>query len=147
MRKTYICEGQISIFDLLAPQKDSKEIAPECKYSGHVCNKENVWAVADTLDDKSASCPHICCRQCRIKGCGARCVHYEMEWTVLKQNGKQKFPPYTTEWIEIECKVYYPKIDKYKYEVYEYKDYTWRSHEKYDYNKGMGEIVAWRVKE
>lgn len=44
----------------------------KCKYSGHACNKENVWAVADTLDDKP-QCPHVCCRNCEIKTCGARC--------------------------------------------------------------------------
>ena len=49
----------------------------KCKHSGHICNKENVWAVADTLNDKSASCPHICCRQCAVTGCGARCVKEE----------------------------------------------------------------------
>lgn len=58
----------------------------KCKHSGHVCNKENVWEVADTLDDKSASCPHICCRQCSVDGCGARCV--EREWTECKKDGK-----------------------------------------------------------
>lgn len=45
---------------------------PKCKYSGHVCNKENLWRVADTLDCQEP-CPHICCRQCSAKLCGARC--------------------------------------------------------------------------
>lgn len=59
---------------------DSKQtmIKTGCKYSGHVCNKENVWKVADTLDDK-ASCPHICCRKCDVKGCGARCSEYVLK--------------------------------------------------------------------
>lgn len=42
-----------------------------CKYSGHECNKEELWKVACSLDD--IHCPHTCCRQCRVKGCGARC--------------------------------------------------------------------------
>ena len=45
---------------------------PKCKYSGHVCNKENVWAVADTLDLQEP-CPHLCCRNCNNRLCGARC--------------------------------------------------------------------------
>lgn len=45
---------------------------PKCKYSGHVCNKENLWVVADSLDDKP-QCPHVCCRNCEIRTCGARC--------------------------------------------------------------------------
>ena len=45
---------------------------PICEYSGHACNRENVWAVADTLDDKK-DCPHVCCRLCEVKCCGARC--------------------------------------------------------------------------
>lgn len=142
MLNFYECEGQMSIFDLLAPQEEVTEV--KCKHSGHICNKENVWEVADTLDDKSASCPHICCRQCSVDGCGARCV--EREWTEFKKNGKQKFPPYTTTWTDYDVKVYYEKIDKYEYEVWEYKDYTWRSHEKYDYKRGMPEVVAWRSK-
>lgn len=60
--QNYECEGQLSIFDL---------IKPECKFSGHTCNKENLWDVADTLDE--IKCPHVCCRQCEQRLCGARC--------------------------------------------------------------------------
>lgn len=60
--KDYECEGQLSIFDL---------IKPECTFSGHTCNKENLWDVADTLDE--IKCPHVCCRQCEQRFCGARC--------------------------------------------------------------------------
>lgn len=42
-----------------------------CKHSGHSCNKEELWKVANTLD--GISCKKTCCRQCSIKGCGARC--------------------------------------------------------------------------
>lgn len=78
----YECEGQISLFDMLQEQPEviteSEEIVrvedekPICQFSGHVCNKEVVWDVADSLDDKE-DCPHVCCRQCDVKGCGARC--------------------------------------------------------------------------
>lgn len=42
-----------------------------CQHSNHECNKENLWEVADTLDD--VECPHVCCRQCEVVACGARC--------------------------------------------------------------------------
>ena len=58
----YECEGQMSIFDILKP---------ECSFSGHTCNKENLWEVAHTLDN--IACPEICCRQCKVPLCGARC--------------------------------------------------------------------------
>ena len=58
----YECEGQLSIFDF---------IKPECSFSGHTCNKQNLWEVAHTLDD--IHCPETCCRQCNIRLCGARC--------------------------------------------------------------------------
>lgn len=43
----------------------------ECKFSGHTCNKEELWKVAESLDDPF--CPHVCCRKCATKQCGARC--------------------------------------------------------------------------
>jgi len=49
-----------------------KEQEPNCQYSGHVCNKENIWRVADMLDCQEP-CPRVCCRQCNVKLCGARC--------------------------------------------------------------------------
>ena len=45
---------------------------PICESSKHVCNKEQIWEVADSLDDKE-KCPHVCCRLCEVKNCGARC--------------------------------------------------------------------------
>ena len=55
-------DGQLSLFDF---------IKPECSYSGHTCNKENLWEVADSFDD--FTCPHTCCRNCKNRFCGARC--------------------------------------------------------------------------
>jgi hypothetical protein len=76
--KKYECDGQISVFDFLislAPKNEYKTpIAVEnniCQYSGHSCNKENVWDVADECGE---GCPHICCRMCgHAKMCGAAC--------------------------------------------------------------------------
>ena len=96
------CEGQMNIFDFIEPDQkvtpewtcsfttpvidngkpafktqDGKVVnlgdnKPICNFSGHICNKKSIWEVADTLDDKP-KCPHICCRQCDVQGCGARC--------------------------------------------------------------------------
>ena len=43
---------------------------PICKHSNHSCNKENLWEVAE-MD--GGTCQRVCCRQCDITGCGARC--------------------------------------------------------------------------
>ncbi|MBQ1575213.1 MAG: hypothetical protein IIZ78_29120 [Clostridiales bacterium] len=77
-------DGQMNIFDFLPdPNKkpeptsapiqyyDTKQRDYICQHSGHSCNKKNLWEVADSLDD--TQCPHICCRLCSTKGCGARC--------------------------------------------------------------------------
>ena len=42
-----------------------------CLYSNHECNKEELWRIADSLDE--TQCPHVCCRKCTTKSCGARC--------------------------------------------------------------------------
>ena len=70
----YECDVQLSIFDF---------IKPVCNYSGHTCNKAELWKVADTLDD--LMCPHVCCRKCNTKMCGARC------------NGSQEPEPFMNE--------------------------------------------------
>lgn len=56
---------QLNLFDYI------KQIITNCKYSGHKCNCTEIWKVADTLDD--IKCPHICCRLCDQRLCGARC--------------------------------------------------------------------------
>lgn len=45
--------------------------APICEHSKHTCNKKELWKVADTLDE--IMCPHVCCRFCNTRLCGARC--------------------------------------------------------------------------
>lgn len=90
--QNYECEGQLNIFDYLTPAQEYyfdtgkttywqdsqnkpyqwwKNESPVCSFSGHTCNKENLWDVADTLDE--IKCPHECCRQCEQRFCGARC--------------------------------------------------------------------------
>lgn len=58
-------EGQISIFEYL------EEKNKVCQFSQHTCNKKNLWEIADTLDE--LQCPHVCCRKCNTRHCGARC--------------------------------------------------------------------------
>ena len=59
-------DGQMSIFDFLKP-----EPVKECEFSHHTCNKHELWRIADTLDE--LQCPHVCCRKCNTRHCGARC--------------------------------------------------------------------------
>ncbi len=46
------------------------EEKPICKHSGHTCNKEELWRVAEEIGEQ---CPHTCCRACNNNMCGARC--------------------------------------------------------------------------
>lgn len=43
----------------------------KCYFSQHNCNKEELWKIADTLDD--IHCQRTCCRACNTRNCGARC--------------------------------------------------------------------------
>lgn len=89
-----VLEGQMNIFDFLKEDTEEKpkevsqtnEISQSkkvsikiekkkcedftCRFAGHRCNKRQLWEVADTLD---VNCPHVCCRNCDIELCGARC--------------------------------------------------------------------------
>ena len=53
------------------PEEAAKAAAPICKHSKHTCNKKELWKVADSLDE--IQCPHVCCRMCNTRNCGARC--------------------------------------------------------------------------
>lgn len=64
-------EGQMNILDFLPLPRSEQPAATICQYSGHTCNKIELWKVADALDD--AECPHVCCRMCPARMCGARC--------------------------------------------------------------------------
>lgn len=61
----YECEGQLNIFDYL------KEKNRVCKFSEHTCNKTELWKIAHSFDD--IECPEVCCRNCDVRLCGARC--------------------------------------------------------------------------
>ena len=63
-RKAYV--------DALLMKKHTEiEKIPFCEHSKHTCNKKELWKVADTLDENQ--CPHVCCRMCNTRNCGARC--------------------------------------------------------------------------
>ena len=71
-------EKEDLITESVSPQEEYKESVNKqlvtkhtCKHSEHECNKEELWKVADSLDE--TQCPHVCCRQCNTRGCGARC--------------------------------------------------------------------------
>lgn len=74
MRTMEQIKGQINLFDYL------KEFETVCSHSGHKCNKKELWRVADTLDE--LMCPHVCCRNCATKMCGARCNGSEEPETI-----------------------------------------------------------------
>lgn len=71
-------KGQISITEYLGTLE-----AAVCNHSGHTCNKSELWRVADTLD--MGACPHVCCRSCNVRLCGARCNGSEEP---IKEPGK-----------------------------------------------------------
>lgn len=65
----YSCDGQMDLFEYLKLKEDEEK---DCSFSGHKCNKSNLWAVAETLD--GIECEHVCCRNCNVKMlCGAHC--------------------------------------------------------------------------
>ena len=73
----YIAEGQMNLFDFIDEYKKEVSIDAKpklekliCLYSNHSCNKENLWEVAE-MD--GGQCKRVCCRQCDMAGCGARC--------------------------------------------------------------------------
>lgn len=60
-------------WDIPRPKFIYWRIKPQkiCNFSGHSCNKKELWEIADSLDE--LQCPHVCCRQCNTRNCGARC--------------------------------------------------------------------------
>lgn len=152
-------EGQMSIFDF---------IKPECSFSGHTCNKQNLWEVADTLDD--LMCPHVCCRKCNTRLCGARCngseEPKEIKDDYIRENptcfyvfghyldsatGWHKVPdelPTFTEWTLIDVVVFGKKTSTawMEHSKWEAKDWTFRSVDQRR-DTETTEILAWKKSE
>lgn len=59
------------IKELIINGKYNPDESKICNISKHICNKKELWKVADTLDE--IICPHMCCNICTEKLCGARC--------------------------------------------------------------------------
>ena len=112
-------------------RQDCTEWKPKvCQHSGHECNKKDLWNVADSLDD--VQCPHVCCRLCMTKGCGARC------------NGSEE-PKEIRRWQRF-CKTKPEKSGRYEImDIHGTRGHAW-------FEKGLGDfdhvtgysIEAWR---
>lgn len=157
--KNYECEGQLNIFNFLKS---------ECTFSGHSCNKSELWKVADTLDN--INCPHTCCRSCDIRLCGARCngseepekkeptddyikehptCFYVFGYYLDKEHGWHKVPdmlPTFTEWTLVDVVVFgqktgTPWMESRKWEA---KDWTFRSADIRRDTESI-QIMAWKI--
>lgn len=187
----YKCEGQMSIFDFIDKPKDEeakaavpvkdfmnppeelkkelKAAAPICEHSKHTCNKKELWKVADTLDD--LQCPHVCCRMCNTRNCGARCngseepkkeitddyikehptCFYVFGHYLDKADGWHKVPeelPTFTEWTTIDVVIFGKKTSTswMEHEKWEAKDWSFRSKDVRRDTEST-QILAWAISE
>ena len=135
-------DGQINIFEYL------KELEPSCcSYSGHKCNKKELWKVADTLD--IILCPHVCCRKCAVRSCGARCNGSEEPQRASVQEQSKKVTMFGQEWNPIEQKPegINPEDDLEVLGTYKYNDkVNWSCcHAYYDGNEIIAIDVPWDI--
>lgn len=184
----YECEGQMSIFDFIDKPKDeeakaaapvedfmnppeeaAKAAGPICEHSKHTCNKKELWKVADTLDD--TQCPHVCCRMCNTRNCGARCngseepkkeitddyikenptCFYVFGHYLDKADGWHKVPeelPTFTEWTTIDVVIFGKKTSTswMEHEEWKAKDWTFRSKDQRRDTEST-QILAWKISE
>lgn len=117
------CGGTIEPCRFGGPFKFSKTV---CTFSGHSCNKEELWKVAESFDD--ISCSRTCCRNCKESLCGARC------------NGSEA-PSVTHDWIGDD---YFDDImkailSKYGALIGDIKNYTFEKSK--DYIKPLADTV------
>lgn len=140
-----------------------------CEHSKHTCNKKELWKVADTLDD--IQCPHVCCRMCNTRNCGARCngseepkkeitddyikenptCFYVFGHYLDKADGWHKVPeelPTFTEWTTIDVVIFGKKTSTswMEHEEWEAKDWTFRSKDQRR-NTESTQILAWAISE
>lgn len=160
--QSYECDGQLDIFDWLKATQPK-----ECNFSGHTCNKKELWKVAHTLDD--IECPETCCRNCKVKMCGARCngseepkeeitdeyikenptCFYVFGHYLDREDGWHKVPeelPTFTEWKTIDVVIFGKKTGTVwmEHEKWEAKDWSFRSKEVRRETEST-EILAWKV--
>lgn len=118
-------KGQMSIFDFIS---DEPEPLPE------------PLPCDNCIFDVAGSCAYNT-RECYCVE-GNKQITTGSGWVLV--DGGRNLPPCTGKWQDIEVLTYYERIDSYEYEVREYKDWTFRGKDKYTYEKGLGEIVAWK---
>ena len=119
-------KGQMNIFDFIPREP---EFIPE------------PLACDNCIFDVAGSCAYNT-RECYCVE-GNKQITPESGWVLV--NKGRNLPPCTGSWSDYEILVYYDRIDSYEHEIWEYKDWTWRSKDKYNYEKGHGEIVAWKT--
>lgn len=139
-----------------------------CSFSGHTCNKKNLWEIADTLD--ILQCPHVCCRKCNTRNCGVRCngseepkgetddyirehpdCFYVYGHYLSRSDGWHKVPdelPTYTEWTVIDVVLYGQKTGTpwMEHKKWEAKDWTFRSIDQRRDTEST-EILAWAPSE
>lgn len=143
--------------------------APICKHSKHTCNKKELWKIADSLDE--IQCPHVCCRMCNTRNCGARCngseepkkeitddyikenptCFYVFGYYLDKANGWHKVPeelPTFTAWTTIDVVIFGKKTSTswMEHEKWEAKDWSFRSKD-VRRNTESTQILAWKISE
>lgn len=184
LNDNYKCEGQMSIFDFIQkpeedhkltedfmnpPEKAAKAAALICEHSKHTCNKKELWKVADSLDE--LQCPHVCCRMCNTRNCGARCngseepkkeitgdyirenptCFYVFGHYLDKEEGWHKVPeelPTFKEWTTVDVVAFGEKTGTswMEHEKWEAKDWTFRSKDQRR-DKETIKILAWASSE
>lgn len=156
----YLCDGQMSIFDFITKS------VPICEHSGHTCNKIELWKIADTLDE--LQCPHVCCRKCNTRFCGAQCngseepkepqddyikenptCFYVFGYYLDKAEGWHKVPeelPTFTEWKLIDVIAFGKKTNTPCMELgkWEAKDWAFRSVDDRR-NTETVTVLAWKL--
>lgn len=143
--------------------------APICKHSKHTCNKKELWKIADSLDE--LQCPHVCCRMCNTRNCGARCngseepkkeitddyikenptCFYVFGHYLDKADGWHKVPeelPTFTEWTTIDVVIFGKKTSTswMEHEKWEAKDWSFRSKDVRRDTEST-QILAWKISE
>lgn len=148
-------------------EESAKAAAPACSHSGHTCNKKELWKVADTLDE--IMCPHVCCRRCGVRLCGARCngaeepkkdttdeyiqenptCFYVTGHYLDREEGWHKMPeelPIFNSWRLIDVVLFGKKTGFVwmEHEKWEAKDWAFRSVDNRG-NSETTEILAWKL--
>lgn len=137
-----------------------------CSFSGHTCNKVELWKIADTLDE--LQCPHVCCRKCNTRLCGARCngseepkepqddyikenptCFYVFGYYLDKAKGWHKVPdelPNFTTWQLVDVVLYGKQTGTpwMEHEKWEAKDWSFRSVDDRR-NTETVTVLAWKL--